>query len=196
MIKVQIILGSTRPGRIGEGVAKWAYETAKARDDVEVELVDIADFNLPLLDEPVTPMMQQYSKDHTKKWSEKISEADGYIFVTAEYNHSIPGALKNAIDYLNHEWRNKAVGFIGYGTAGGSRAIEHLRGVAGELHMADVRDQLLLNLPSDFENWSVFKPTEQHADQLHTVLNEVVAWSGALKSLRVGNEIAAEVQSA
>lgn len=193
MLKLQIILGSTRPGRIGEGVARWAYETAQKRDDVEVELVDIADYNLPLLDEPVTPMQQQYSKDHTKKWSEKIAEADGYIIVTAEYNHSIPGALKNAIDYLNHEWRNKAIGFIGYGTAGGSRAVEHLRAVAGELHMADVRDQVKLFLPTDFENWTVFKPTEQHENDLHTVINEVAAWSGALKSLRVGHEVAVEV---
>ncbi len=183
-MKIQIILGSTRPNRVGEGVAKWVLETASKNSDINFDLVDVADFNLPLLDEPMPPMMHQYTKDHTKKWSEKINEADGYIFVTAEYDRSIPGAFKNAIDYLNWEWRNKAIGFVGYGTAGGSRAIEHWRGVAGELHMADVRDALLLYLPYDFENYSVFKPTEAHEEQLKKVVDEVSAWSGALAPLR------------
>lgn len=183
-MKIQLILGSTRPGRVGEQVTNWAHEVLDKRDDAEFELVDIADFNLPLLDEPVTPMMQQYEKDHTKKWSEKIAEADGYIFVTAEYNHSVPGALKNAIDYLYHEWNNKAVGFVSYGSVGGTRSVEHLRGIAAELQMADVREQLMLSLISDFENWSEFKPTDQHAEKLNQVADQVVSWAGALKTVR------------
>lgn len=183
-MKIQIILGSTRPGRAGEQVAKWAADTLKDFEDTEFELVDIANYNLPLLDEPMPPLMGQYTKDHTKKWSAKIAEADGYIFVTPEYNHSVPGAFKNAVDFLNHEWHDKAIGFISYGAAGGSRAIEQWRQVAGELHMADVRDQVLLYLGTDFENYSTFKPTEAHTEQLMQVVEEVTAWSGALKQLR------------
>jgi NAD(P)H-dependent FMN reductase len=184
MVKIQIILGSTRPGRIGEAVAKWAYKAADKRDDFEVELLDVADYELPLLDEPVPPMMQKYSKEHTKKWSDKIAEADGYIFVAAEYNHSVAGGLKNAIDYLNHEWRNKSVGFVSYGSNGGSRAVEHLRGVAGELHLADVREQVLLYLDRDFENYSTFKPTENQEEQLNKVLDQVVLWAKAMQTAR------------
>ncbi len=183
-MKIQIILGSTRPNRVGESVADWVFKIASKNTDIAFELVDVADYNLPLLDEPVPPMMNQYSKDHTKKWSKKIREADGYIFVTAEYNRSIPGAFKNAVDYLNLEWRDKAIGFVGYGTVGGARAIEHWRGVSGELHMADVRETLHLYLPTDFENYRDFKPTAAHEEQLNKVIGEVQAWSGALKTLR------------
>lgn len=184
MAHIQIILGSTRPGRVGEAVATWAYDIASKRGSATYELVDVADYDLPLLDEPVPPMMQQYSQEHTKKWSAKIAEADGYIIVTGEYNHGIPGALKNAIDYLNHEWRDKAVGFVGYGTAGGVRAVEHLRGVAGELHLADVREQLALSLVSDFEQYRTFQPSEAAAAQLAKVCDGVERWASALKTLR------------
>ncbi len=184
-MKIQIILGSTRPGRVGEGVAKWVYKQASKRNDFEAELVDVADFNLPLLDEPVPASMQQYSKDHTKRWSEKIAQADGYIFVTAEYNRGVPAAFKNAIDFLYHEWNNKAVGFVGYGSSGGNRSVESWRLISGELQMADVREQLQLYLHSDFENYSVFKPTEQHEQKLSKVLDQLVAWTKALQSLRL-----------
>ena len=127
MIKLAVILGSTRPGRRGEAVAKWVYDLAKKRSDAEFELVDIKDFNLPILDEPNQAVMQQYTKEHTKVWSQKIASFDGYIFVTPEYNHSTCGALKNAIDFLYKEWNNKAAGFVGYGGTGGTRAVEHLR---------------------------------------------------------------------
>jgi len=185
MLKIGIILGSTRPGRNGEAVAKWVDGLAQKRTDATFELVDVADYNLPLLDEPNPAMMQQYTKEHTKVWSKKISEFDGFIFVTAEYNHSIPGALKNAIDYLNVEWKNKAVGFVAYGSAGGTRAVEALRLVAGELHMADVRAQVMLSLFTDFQNKSVFTPDPHHEGALNDVFEQVIAWSGALKTLRV-----------
>src|SRR5689334_21466773 len=103
MLKVAIIIGSTRPGRKAEAVARWVHELAKKRDDAEFELVDIQDFNLPLLDEPVPPSMGQYSQPHTKAWSAKIDSFDAYVFVTPEYNHSMSGALKNAVDYLYKE---------------------------------------------------------------------------------------------
>lgn len=183
MVKIQIIVGSTRPGRIGIQVGKWVTEELKKRKDIEVELVDIEDFNLPLLDEPMPAMMKQYTKDHTKIWSEKISEADGYIFVTPEYNHSISGALKNAIDFLSSEWNNKAAGIVSYGYAGGIRAAENLRLIMGDLQIADVTAQVLFFIGQDFEN-NTLKANEMHSKQLNSMLNQLVKWSEALKSIR------------
>src|SRR5688500_8279607 len=160
MLKIGIILGSTRPGRNGEAVAKWVLEQTKKRNDAEFELVDIADYNLPLLDEPVPPSMGKYSKEHTKRWSAKVASLDAYVFVSPEYNHATSGALKNALDFLYGEWNNKAAGFVSYGSAGGVRAVENLRLIAAELQIADVRAQAMFNLATDFENYSVFKPAE------------------------------------
>jgi NAD(P)H-dependent FMN reductase len=186
MTKIAIILGSTRPGRNGEAVATWVYDIAKQRDDAEYELVDIAEYNLPHLDEAVPPAMGQYTQPHTKAWAEKIGSFDGYVFVTPEYNHSTSGALKNAIDFLYAEWNNKAAGFVSYGSAGGTRAVEHLRLVMGELQVADVRAQVALSLFTDFVNFSEFKPAAHQAEAVGTVLDQVVAWSTALASLRSG----------
>jgi len=184
MIKIAVILGSTRPGRNGEAVAKWVYEIAQRRSDAEFELVDIQDFNLPLLDEPMPPIMGQYSKPHTKTWAAKIDSFDGYVFVTPEYNHGISGALKNAIDFLFAEWSNKAAGFVSYGGAGGARAVEQLRLVLAEVQMATVRLQVLLSMFTDFENFSVFKPDSRKEASVNDMLDQLVAWSGALKTLR------------
>jgi NAD(P)H-dependent FMN reductase len=184
MTKIAIIIGSTRPGRNGEAVAKWVHEIAKKRSDAEFELVDIADFNLPLLDEPVPPSMGQYTKEHTKAWSAKIASFDGYVFVTPEYNHATSGALKNALDYLYGEWNNKAAGFVGYGSFGGTRAVENLRLIAAELQLATVRAQVGFSLFTDFENFSVFKPAQLHEQSVSTLLDQVITWSGALKTLR------------
>jgi NAD(P)H-dependent FMN reductase len=153
MIKVAVVTGSTRPGRNNEAVARWVYDIAAKRKDAQVDIVDIADYNLPLLDEPVPPSMGQYSKPHTKAWAEKIDSFDAYVFVTPEYNHAPSGALKNAIDYLYREWNNKAAGFVSYGSAGGARAVEQLRLIMGELMVADVRAQVMLSLFTDFENF-------------------------------------------
>lgn len=185
MLKLAIIIGSTRPGRVGEAVAQWAYELAQKRSDAEFDLLDIEDFDLPLLDEPIPPSLGQYSKEHTKKWAAKVASFDGYVFVTPEYNHGISAALKNAIDFLFAEWNNKAAGFVGYGSAGGARAVEHLRLVMAEVQVATVRNQVMLSLRDDFENYSVFKPREFHETSLGQVLDQVIAWSGALRPLRV-----------
>jgi NAD(P)H-dependent FMN reductase len=184
MLKLAIIIGSTRPNRVGESVGKWVQQLAQKRSDAEFELVDIKEFNLPLLDEPVPPSMGQYSKEHTKKWAAKIGSFDGYVFVTPEYNHGISGALKNAIDFLFAEWNNKAAGFVGYGSAGGARAVEHLRLVMAEVQVATVRNQVMLSLHDDFENYSDFKPREFHEKSLGQVLDQVIAWGGALRALR------------
>ncbi|HEX4857414.1 MAG TPA: NAD(P)H-dependent oxidoreductase [Usitatibacteraceae bacterium] len=184
MNKIAIIIGSTRPGRKAEAVARWVLDIAARRNDAQYELVDIQDFNLPLLDEPMPPAYGQYSHAHTKAWAAKIAEFDGYVFVTPEYNHAPSGALKNAIDYLYREWNNKAAGFVGYGSAGGTRAVEQLRLVMGELMVADVRAQVALSLFTDFENFTTFKPAPNHEKSVNTLLDQVVAWSGAMKSLR------------
>src|SRR6267143_833432 len=184
MLRTAIIIGSTRPGRKGEAVAKWVYEIAQKRSDAEFELVDIKDFNLPLLDEPVSPMMGQYSKPHTKVWAAKIGSFDGYVIVTPEYNHGTSGALKNAIDFLFREWNNKAAGFVGYGGAGGVRAVEHLRLVMAEVEVATVRNQVALSLFTDFENFTTFKPDPRHEKSVNALLDQVLAWGGALQPLR------------
>jgi NAD(P)H-dependent FMN reductase len=182
--KIAIILGSTRPGRNGEAVANWVYDIAKQRSDAEYELVDLADYNLPHLDEAAPPSMGQYSQPHTLAWAEKIRSFDGFVFVTPEYNHSTSGALKNAIDFLYAEWNNKAAGFVSYGANGGTRAVEHLRLIVGELQIADVRAQVALSLMTDFVNFSQFTPAAFQTEAVGTVLDQVVAWSTALAPLR------------
>jgi NAD(P)H-dependent FMN reductase len=186
MTRIGIILGSTRPGRRGEQVAQWVLDVAKQRDDAEYELIDLADFPLPHLDEPRSPAFGQYQNAHTIEWSAKIASFDGFVFVTPEYNHSTSGVLKNAIDYLFSEWNNKAVGFVSYGAVGGTRAAEHLRLIVGELKMADVRQQVAISIPNEFtgENWAVFTPGEYQVPSLTTLLDEVVSWSTALAHLR------------
>jgi NAD(P)H-dependent FMN reductase len=184
VIKIAIILGSTHPGRNGEAVARWVYEIAKKRIDAEFEYVDIKDFNLPLLDEPVPPSQGQYSKEHTEVWSAKIDSFDGYVFVTAEYNHGIPGALKNGIDYLYKEWNNKAAGFVGYGSAGGVRAVEQLRLVMAELQVADVRAQVAVSIITEFEDFRIFKPASYQEKLVNNMLDQVISWGRALKLVR------------
>lgn len=184
MTNVAVIIGSTRPGRVGEAVGKWVFEIARRRQDAQFELVDLADYKLPLLDEPVPPSMGRYSKEHTKRWAAKIASFDAYVFVTAEYNHGIPGALKNAVDFLFAEWNNKAAGFVSYGSAGGARAVEQLRLVLAEVQIATVRNQVMLNLFSDFENFTQFKPHPRHEDSVGKMLDQLIAWGGALQQLR------------
>jgi NAD(P)H-dependent FMN reductase len=183
-MRIAIVTGSTRPGRNNIAVARWAFELAAKRHDASFELVDIADYQLPLLDEPIPPALGRYSHEHTKRWAAKIASFDGYVFVVPEYNHGTSAALKNAIDYLYAEWNHKAAGFVSYGAVSGARAVEHLRTVMGNLMLADVSAQVLLSLFTDFENMSVFRPHPRHEGELHAMLDQVMAWAGALKTLR------------
>jgi NAD(P)H-dependent FMN reductase len=184
MLNIAIVTGSTRPGRVNEQVARWVFELASKRTDAKLELVDIADFGLPLLDEPVPPSQGRYSHEHTKKWSAKIGSFDAYVFVTPEYNHGTSAALKNAIDYLFGEWNDKAAAFVSYGSAGGVRAVEHLRLVMAEVMVATVRQQVILSLFTDFEKYTTFKPDPRHEKSVSAMLDQLVAWGGALKVLR------------
>ena len=184
MTRVAIILGSTRPHRNGEQVARWVLDLASGREDARFDLVDLRDYSLPLLDEPLPPSFGRYEHDHTKRWSATVAAYDGFVVVTPEYNHGIPGALKNAFDYLYAEWNNKAIGFVSYGSTGGVRAVEHLRMVAGELQMADVRQQVALSLVHDFEGYRTFTPGQHNVGAVTTMLDQVISWSNALAPLR------------
>lgn len=184
MIRIAIIIGSTRPNRNGEAVGKWVYELSRKREDAEFELVDLKDIDLPLLDEPYPPSLNKYTKDHTKEWAEIIARFDAFVFVTAEYNHGIPGALKNAIDFIYAEWNNKVAGFVSYGSALGVRSVEQLRLVMAEMQVATVREQVMLSLYTDFENMSVFKPAPLHEGKLKTLLEQLISWGSALKKVR------------
>jgi NAD(P)H-dependent FMN reductase len=184
MLHVAIILGSTRPNRKSEAVGTWVHEIASKRSDAKFEIVDLRDFDLPLLDEATPPSLGKYEKEHTKKWAAKIATFDAFVFVTPEYNHATSGVLKNALDFIYAEWNDKAAGFVGYGSAGGTRAVENLRLIMGELQIADVRAQVALSLADDFENWTTFKPNPKHEKAVGTMLDQVVAWGGALQTLR------------
>jgi len=190
MTRIGIIVGSTRPQRLSEQVARWVHDLAAQRTDAEFELIDLRDHELPLFDEPIPPARGQYTNDHTKRWSAVISSFDGFVIVTPEYSHGMPAVLKNALDYLYAEWNNKAVGFVSYGTAGGVRAVEQLRQVAGELQLADVRAQVALSLITDFEGYRTLRPTERQLALLDMMFSQVIAWTDALAPLRRPREVA------
>lgn len=184
MIRVAIIIGSTRANRNGEAVARWVYEIAQSRTDARFELIDLLDFRLPWLDVPQEPESQQEISQLIHAWSDKIASFDAYIFVTPEYNHGVPGSLKNAIDHLYTEWHNKAAGFVSYGGAGGVRSVEQLRLIMAELQVADVRDQVALSLATDFEHGRNFKPAAYHEKKVNAMFNQVITWGTALKQVR------------
>ena len=188
-LKIAIILGSTRPGRKGKSVADWVVDKAAERTAAEYELVDLADHPLPHIDEPMPPTLGQYAGEHTKAWAAKIASYDGFVFVTPEYNHSTSGVLKNAIDYLYPEWNNKAAAFVSYGSLGGARAIEHLRGITSELQIAHVRQQLSFSMFTDFENFSVFAPGPQHDEAAVMLFDQLESWTRAMKSVREGEAV-------
>jgi NAD(P)H-dependent FMN reductase len=183
-LRVAIVTGSTRPGRKSETVARWVHGIASSREDATVDVLDIAEYGLPLLDEPVPPMAGRYSQPHTQRWAEAVASYDAFIFVTPEYNHSTSGALKNAIDYLFAEWNNKVAGFVSYGFNGGFRAVEHLRLVLAELKVASVRASVALTFGEDFQGFTEFTPRESQAPYVVGMLDEVVAWGSALRGLR------------
>ncbi|GII81418.1 FMN reductase [Sphaerisporangium rufum] len=184
MIKIGIIIGSTRPGRHGDAVARWVHDQAAGRGDARYELVDLKDHALPHLDEPLPAATGVYEHPHTKAWSDTIARLDGFVFVTPEYNHSMPGVLKTAIDFLFAEWHDKAAGVVGYGVNGGVRAAEHLRQVLGQVKVADVQAAVELLLHTDFVDFTTFEPAAHRREALNLLLDQVVAWSTALRPLR------------
>jgi NAD(P)H-dependent FMN reductase len=177
-VNIGIILGSTRQGRVSPQVGEWVKGIADKRTDANYEIVDIADFNLPFLG------TTDGTEPGIAAWNGKLAELDGFVFIVQEYNHSITGALKNALDFAREAWNNKAAGIVSYGSTGGARAAEHLRGICGELKIADVRTHPTLSLFTDFVNGSEFKPQDLHLDNVNAMLSEVEQWSKALKTIR------------
>ncbi|QIL45864.1 NAD(P)H-dependent oxidoreductase [Vagococcus coleopterorum] len=177
-LNIGIIIGSTREGRVSTQVAEWVKTVADKRGDANYTVIDIADYKLPLLGESGS------DASGAGDWSKVVAEQDGFVFVTAEYNHSIPASLKNALDYLREEWNNKAAGIVSYGSVGGARAAEHLRGILGELLVADVRVHPALSLFTDFEGMTEFKPADIQIQSVNEMLDQVIPWSTALKTIR------------
>ncbi|WP_416143684.1 NADPH-dependent FMN reductase [Planococcus koreensis] len=177
-LNIGIILGSTREGRLSPQVGDWVKELADKRGDANYTIIDIADYKLPLLGE------NGGDASGAAGWSEAVAAQDGFVFIAQEYNHSITGSLKNALDYLRVEWNNKAAGIVSYGSVGGARAAEHLRGILGELSVADVRVHPALSLFTDFENGAELKAAPVQADSVNQMLDQVIPWSKALKTVR------------
>ena len=186
MTKIAIVTGSIRPGRQSLNVANWVKSIADRRGDAEFEVVDIADANLPVWDQATPPSWGPAESAEGQAWSAKMAGFDGYVFVVSEYNHSITGALKNALDYLAPEVNDKAAGFVSYGSAGGARAVEHLRGILSEMQVAHVRNAVAMSLFTDFENFSVFTPTEPSAASVEPMLDQLLVWTKAMESVRAG----------
>jgi len=190
MPNLTIIIGSTRPGRAGAAIAQWFAARAKDHGGFDVTVVDLAEVGLPLLDEPNHPRLRQYTRQHTKDWSAIIDAADAFVFVTPEYNNGYPAALKNAIDYLHHEWRNKPVGFVSYGgVAAGTRAVQQLKQVVTALRMLPVYDSV--NIPFHaqlLDSDGVLQPNEVMEKAADTMLDELVRTEAALRPLRPATE--------
>lgn len=172
-MKFGIILGSTREGRVSPQVGTYIQKIASKREH-DFEIVDVKEFNLPFLG----------TGEANPKWNEKIDELDGYIIIAQEYNHGFSASLKNAIDSAREEWFNKAAGIVSYGSAGGVRASEQLRLVLAEQKVATVRTNPAFNLFTDFENFSTFKPGEHMDAGVNDMLDELISWSEAFKTLR------------
>ena len=184
LMRIAVILGSTSSTRKSEKVGKWVMEQAAKRDDFEAELVDLAEQDLPIFDEPKPPSAGDYQHEHTKRWGALIDSFDGYVFVTPEYNHGIPGVLKNALDFVYAEWNDKVAGFVGYGNTGGARSVEQLRLVMAELKVATVRSAGALSIFTDFDKENNFTPADMHLRRINAMFDELVAWGEALKGVR------------
>jgi len=183
-LRIGIILGSTRPGRRGEQIASWVLDTARTYGGADYELIDLAHHRLGNLDEGGNPNLRQYEHAHTRAWAELIDGFDGYVFLVPEYNHSFPGALKNALDYVYREWNDKAAGVVSYGGwAAGVRAAEALRLVLAELQVATVRAQPAVPLIPTFST-GTFVPQDGFEAAVHGMLDQVIAWAGALRGVR------------
>lgn len=190
MVKIQVIMGSTRQGRFVEQPARWIFEKLKKREDVDAELIDLRDWPLPFFDEPVSPgtmimLKKDYVNELGKKWAMKIGEADGYLIVTPEYNHGYPAVLKNAIDYVYNEWNNKPVGFLSYGgSAGGTRSVQQLRQVAIELQMMPIRNGVHIPMYWTQLDEKGNLKTDSYNDNAENLLNQLILWTKSLKTIR------------
>ncbi|HEY0223948.1 MAG TPA: NAD(P)H-dependent oxidoreductase [Pseudolabrys sp.] len=186
-LKIAIVISTTRASRYGHKPAQWIRDIAAQRDDIDAEIVDLRDFPLPFFDEVASNAWVPSQNPVAQRWQKKVAEFDGYIFVTAEYNHSMPAVLKNALDYASPEWNKKAAAFVGYGAVGGSRAIEHLRGIAAELQLATIKTGVYIQGADFFAVWKEGKDVKDLAHLqpgVKDLLDQLVWWASALKAAR------------
>lgn len=186
MLNIAIIIGSVRPNRVGPAVAEWFHETVKDTKDVNFDVIDLKEVDLPLLDEPMPPMMGQYANDHTKQWAETIKKYDGYVLVVSEYNHGYSANLKNALDYLYAEWNKKPVAFVSYGVVGGIRAVEQLRTIVVNLDMVPLNAHVWVNIFGGGldKDGKVVPEAVQGNGGVDALVADLVWWGNALKTAR------------
>jgi NAD(P)H-dependent FMN reductase len=184
--KLQIIITSTRPGRVGQPVAQWFTERARAHGGFEIEVLDLAEINLPFLDEPKHPRLRQYIHQHTKDWSAAIDSGDAYVFVMPEYNYGLNAPMKNAIDFLNQEWAHKPVGFVSYGgVSGGTRAVQMAKQVVTTLKLLPLPEAVSIPFVAQFldENGQI-RPNDVMNDAADVMLTELVRYAEVMRALR------------
>lgn len=192
--KIALIITSTRDSRWGEVPAQWMLTQAQARTDLDVELVDLKDFDLPMFNEPASNMWMPTSDEKAVAWQKKMAEFDGFIFAVAEYNHTISGALKNALDQAYNEWVRKPMTAIAYGSMGATRALEHLRNIAVELQMVPVRNAVHIGGADFFKVHPMGggAPIEEIEENLlpaaTNALDDLVWWANATKAAREADE--------
>jgi len=185
MLKLHVVVCSTRPGRVGLAIANWFHGFAQKHAKFEARLVDLAEVNLPLLDEPHHPRLRQYTKEHTKRWSATVDTADAFVFVTPEYNFSTPPALVNALDFVFHEWAYKPAAFVCYGGAsGGLRGVQMTKLIVTTLKMMPMQEAVSLPFFTKHIEEGVFKADEAHDKAATVLLDETLRWAEALKVLR------------
>lgn len=184
--RLNVIIGSTRPGRVGPTIAQWFADFATAHGQFDVRLVDLADYALPLLDEATHPARRQYAHDHTRRWSESVGAADAFVFVTPEYDYFPPASLVNAVQTLLHEWAYKPAAIVSYGgVSGGLRASQALRQLLGNVNVMAIAQSVPVSFfPQFIGEEGGFRPNEVMADGATTLLNELAKWTGALKTMR------------
>ncbi len=184
-LKLNIIVTSTRPGRVGDKLGIWIADFARAEGSFEVEMIDLADLNLPIYDEPHHPRLQNYQNDHTKKWSEMSDAADAFIFVLPEYNHTAPPSFINAIDFLSKEWAYKAASFVSYGgISGGIRAVDIAKHILTTVKIMPILEQVMVPMVTQHLENDAFVPNEIHTQSADQMLKELKKWAEALKPLR------------
>lgn len=185
MLKIGIVTGSIRENRVNLDVAEWVKQLAIERDDAEFEIIDIKEYDLPVFAEPTSPAYTDELVEREKQlpWSQKMSSQDGYIFIAPEYNHGIPSALKNALDFLYHELNDKAAGIVSYGSSGGVRSAEQLRNVLSEFQVAHVRTNPALSIFYDFD-YPNLNPSDAQTEAVNTMINQLLPWTEAMVEVR------------
>ena len=185
-LKLQTIICSTRPGRVGPSIGRWFNQHASEQGGFQSELVDLADFNLPVFDAPTHPRMQKYEHDHTKAWSASVASADAYVFVIPEYNFCPPPAFVNALNYVYNEWNYKPCGFVSYGgVSGGLRSAQNAKQMVTTLKMMPMVESVMIQMPwEQLDDDRNFIPADPHTASASAMLEEMHKWAQALRTMR------------